>query len=401
MLKIGVGLSILVVLGACNTSTQKNDSSLMHKVDSALELARQQSVLMAENLLQKPNTFPRSINKNGELVTSDAEWWCSGFFPGELWYLYENFNDTLLKHYAQIYTNRIQAEKPRKWDHDVGFIIFNSYGNGYRLTGDTAYYKIILQGAYSLSSRFRSPIGCIRSWDYASWNKQWQYPVIIDNMMNLEILMWAGQEFNQPNLVKVAEIHAKTTMRNHYRDDYSSYHVVSYDTNTFDPELKQTSQGYSDESEWARGQSWGLYGYTMMFRETGDSTYLNQATHIADFLIHHTNLPADKIPFWDFNDPDIPNALRDASAGAIMCSALLELHQYVNEPKASEYLKVAEKQLEVLCGEEYLAKVGENQNFILKHSVGHMPNQNEVDVPLSYADYYFVEALVRYKKLKK
>ncbi|WP_321996457.1 hypothetical protein [Draconibacterium orientale] len=164
-------------------------------------------------------------------------------------------------------------------------------------------------------------------------------------------------------------------------------------------EKKNTSQGYADDSAWARGQAWGLYGYTMMYRKTGNKTYLDQAKHIADFIINHPNLPEDKIPYWDFNAPDIPNALRDASAGAIMCSALIELSTYISSEKGEQYLQIAEKQIRTLSSDEYLATPGTNGNFILKHSVGHMPNKSEVDVPLSYADYYFTEALLRMKKV--
>lgn len=219
--------------------------------------------------------------------------------------------------------------------------------------------------------------------------------------MNLEMLVWSAKKFQQPYFNKVALTHANTTLKNHFRPDYSSYHVVSYDTLTGQAEARQTSQGYSDESAWARGQAWGLYGYTMMFRETKNSLYLQQAKAVADFIIHHPNLPEDKIPYWDFNASDIPEALRDASAGAIICSALLELSGYVDPDKAAEYRKVAEIQLKTLCSPAYLASSGENANFILKHSVGHFMKDIEVDVPLTYADYYFVEALLRYRKIRE
>ncbi|MBN2262278.1 MAG: glycoside hydrolase family 88 protein, partial [Prolixibacteraceae bacterium] len=260
------------------------------------------------------------------------------------------------------------------------------------------YLSIIENAAISLSSRYNERTKTIRSWDRASWNRQWQYAVIIDNMMNLELLEWAAQKFEKPRFSEIARSHANTTIANHFRPDGSSFHVVSYDTLSGEPELFHTSQGYSHESAWARGQAWGLYGFTMMYRFSNDKQYLNQAIKIADFIVNHPRLPEDKIPFWDFDAPDIPNALRDASAGAIICSALLELQQYVAPDKAKQYMNVAEKQLISLCNEPYLAKTGSNANFILKHGVGHMPNGTEVDVPLSYADYYFVEALMRYRK---
>ena len=288
-----------------------------------------------------------------------------------------------------------------KWHHDVGFMIFCSFGNAYRITGDSVWLEPIRQASESLCTRFNPVVGCTRSWNTNAATKQWQFPVIIDNMMNLEMLVWSAKKFQQPYFNKVALTHANTTLKNHFRPDYSSYHVVSYDTLTGQAEARQTSQGYSDESAWARGQAWGLYGYTMMFRETKNSLYLQQAKAVADFIIHHPNLPEDKIPYWDFNAPDIPEALRDASAGAIICSALLELSGYVDPDKAAEYRKVAEIQLKTLCSPAYLASSGENANFILKHSVGHFMKDIEVDVPLTYADYYFVEALLRYRKIRE
>lgn len=398
--KVTVFFIILLLLTSCTSST-KNNSSLLQKVDSVLQIAEEQSIAMAESLIDKPNTFPRSINENGELVTSDSEWWCSGFFPGTLWYLYENSNNEVLKKYAEIYTNRIDHDQWNSIDHDIGFIVFCSYGNGYRLTQNPEYKAIIKSAAHKLALRMNPKTAALLSWNPAPWNNQWQYPVIIDNMMNLELLMWTGLNYNDGDLIKTAEMHANTTIRNHYRSDNSCFHVISYDTITGQPHIKQTAQGFSDESAWARGQSWGLYGFTMMYRESKNKIYLNQAIKIADFLVNHPNLPNDKIPYWDYDAPDIPNALRDASASAIMASALLELSEYADEPKATKYKSTAAKQIETLCSNEYLAGVGENGNFILKHSLGHMPMKSEVDVPLSYADYYFVEALMRYKNLKE
>jgi hypothetical protein len=220
-------------------------------------------------------------------------------------------------------------------------------------------------------------------------------------MMNLEFLMWAANVSGDAKFKDICVTHSNTTIKNHFRPDYSSFHVVSYDTITGLPEKKNTHQGYSDESAWGRGQAWGLYGYTVMYRETKIQSYLNQAIHIANFVINHPNMPDDKIPYWDFNDPDIPNTLRDASAGAIIASALVELSGYVDGELSKEYLKVAERQVRTLSSPEYFAELGTNGNFILKHSVGHLKGNSEVDVPLTYADYYYIEALLRFKALQK
>lgn len=390
-----------LVFFACFSKTSDSEKFLTNTVDTAFFRAKQQSILMARELLDQPNRLPQSLNENGDLVTSNADWWTSGFFPGVLWVLYENTQDSLLKKYAENYTRRLEKDNYGIWDHDIGFMIFNSYGNAYRITHDEYYKRIIESATDALASRFDSTVGCILSWDKASWNEQWEFPVIIDNMMNLEILMWSGREFAKTHFSYLAETHSTTTLKNHYRDDFSSFHVVSYDTISGLPELKHTAQGYNHESAWARGQAWGLYGFTMMYRESGNEIYLRHAERIADFLIQHPNLPEDKIPYWDFNAPNIPYALRDASAGAIMCSALLELSTLTEKAKSASYYNVASKQLLTLCSDEYLAKVGENGFFILQHGVGHMPNNSEIDVPLSYADYYFVEALMRYKGISR
>lgn len=396
--RISVFLLALVALFSCTTPEPK-EKSLEQIINESLDLATKQSLLMAESLKEQPDRLPQTIDKEGNLVSCNSAWWVSGFFPGVLWYLYENNPTDSLKEWAINYTLRVEDQKFTTDNHDVGFMIFCSFGNAYRLTGDTAYSNVIHTASNSLITRFNPTIGCIRSWDYAPWSAKWQYPVIIDNMMNLEMLEWASKAFNDTVYSHVAETHANTTLKNHFRDDYSSYHVVSYDTITGQVEKKNTAQGYSDDSAWARGQGWALYGYTMMYRETGNEKYLQQAEGVADFILHHPNLPEDKIPYWDFDAPDIPNAKRDASAGALMCSALIELSGYVPAEQSKEYLAVADTQLRSLSSPAYRAELGENGNFLLKHSAGHMPNGTEVDVPLTYADYYYVEAMMRMKKL--
>jgi hypothetical protein len=366
-------------------------------VERGLNRAVEQSLAMAKELENQDGRLPKTI-KNGTLETSDRSWWCSGFFPGELWYLYEYTGSPELKNYAKHFTELLDSVKYTTSNHDVGFMLYCSYGNGYRLTGDTAYASVLLTGANSLSTRYNPTIKAIRSWDFTNGGK-WQYPVIIDNMMNLELLEWASKQSGDDRFSNIANTHAKTTMANHFRDDYSTYHVVSYDTITGQPHIKMTHQGFADSSAWARGQAWGLYGYTMMARETGDASYLEQAKHIADFLISHPNMPEDKVPYWDFNSPEIPNDVRDASAAAIMASALIELSELDNSSDSSKYLDFAEAQLRSLSSPEYLAEPGDNCDFVLKHSTGNKPGNGEVDVPLSYADYYYVEALMRMKSI--
>ena len=373
----------------------KNDAKEMRAViDKGLDAATVQSKKIAESLIDQNDKLPRTIGKRNVFTTSNAGAWTSGFFPGVLWYLYEASGDDSLKQYAENYTKRVEKEQFTTNNHDVGFILYCSFGNGWRLTGNDDYKKVLLQGAQSLSTRFNPTVGCIKSWN----RKPWQYPVIIDNMMNLELLLWASQNSEQTKFGEMARSHADVTMKHHFRPDYSCYHVVSYDTITGQPEAKCTYQGYADDSDWSRGQAWALYGYTMMYRETKQKKYLDQAIHVARFIMAHPQLPEDKIPYWDFDDPDIPATPRDASAGAVIASALIELSRYTKGRFSKKCLAVAETQLKTLTSPEYLAEPGTNCNFILKHSVGNKPKNREVDVPLTYADYYYVEALLRYKK---
>jgi len=383
-------ITIILVSSSCN-----REKPMDKVIDESLSFSVKQYNLMTAVMKDKPGQLPRTIDADGKLKTENSRWWTSGFYPGCLWYLYDYSIDQKINDDAMMITARVEQEKYTTNNHDVGFMLYCSFGNGLRLNNEKSYNEVLLTGAKSLSTRFRPKNGCIQSWGST---KKWQCPVIIDNMMNLELLMWAFKKSGDSSFYKIAVSHADTTMKYHFRPDYSTFHVVSYDTITGKVEARQTSQGFSDESAWSRGQSWGLYGYTMMYRETKLDRYLRQAKHIADFLINHPNLPEDKIPYWDYDAPGIPDATRDASAGAIMASALIELSGYVNAEAKEKYLKVAETQLRSLASPAYMAKLGENGNFILMHSAGSVPANSEVDVPLTYADYYFIEALMRYRK---
>ena len=370
--------------------------SIKKLAEDNLDFAVQQYKQMLINL-DTSSRLPRTVNKNGALSLVSSDDWTSGFFPGSLWYLYEFTKAVFWKKKAELYTEKVSKEQYNTQTHDVGFMINCSYGNGYRQIDTKEYEKVIIQAAKSLSKRFRPVVGCIQSWGS---NERWQDPVIIDNMMNLELLFNATKLCSDSIFYKIAVTHANTTIKNHFRPDYSSYHVVNYDTLTGKVLSKNTAQGYSDESAWARGQAWGLYGFTMTYRETHNEKYLKQATHIADFILNNKNLPEDMIPYWDFNAPNIPNEPRDASAAAIICSALYELSTYSID-KRNEYKDAADKILRSLSSPEYRSKLNDNNDFILKHSVGSKPADSEVDVPLIYADYYFIEANLRCLNYKK
>ena len=333
---------------------------------------------------------PRSLDPDGKLMLVPSRDWTSGFFPGVLWYLYQYTGQKEWLTKAREYTDKLEPEKLNGGTHDMGFKIYCSFGNGYRLTNDSQYREVIIQAARTLSTRFNPVTGCIRSWDHS--RDKWGYPVIIDNMMNLELLFAATRLTGDSSFYKIAVSHANTTMKNHFRPDYSCYHVIDYDTITGAVLKKNTHQGYSHESAWARGQAWALYGYTMCYRYTHDPKYLHQAEHIAGFILNHSRLPADMIPYWDFDAPNIPDEPRDASAAAVIASALYELGAY--SPNRKIYPEKAGIIIQNLT-KNYQAKPGDAHGFILIHSTGSKPSNSEVDVPLSYADYYYLEALLR------
>ena len=363
--------AVIAVAAACSRT-----ESLPVLTDRVFERAKVQAFDLAARLgdTQTPRTFQADT-----LVTAPIGWWCSGFFPGTLWYIYEYTGDDTIKDLAWHETRKLEHLAEGKTDHDIGFQLMSSYGNAYRLTGDTACVSILKEGAAKLATRFNPEVGVIRSWD----NKKWNYPVIIDNMMNLELLTQYGDR-------DIALAHARKTQREHFRPDFTTYHLVNYadDGSVLG---RQTVQGAADESAWARGQAWALYGYTMMARETGDEAFQAQAEHIARMIL--PQLPEDGIPYWDFSKP---GEERDASAGAVMASAFAELAMRTADAGLADACRaMAEKQVRTFATPEYLAEPGTNGGFLLKHSVGNKPGNSEVDVPLTYADYYYLEALLR------
>jgi len=372
----------------------KPDKALLKIIDKNFADADAQYKVLAKNL--PADKFPKTFfPATGKYEFSNSGWWCSGFYPGTLLYLYQQTKDTALYNEAMRILAVLKKEQFNTSTHDLGFMMYCSFGNANLVNPSAEYKEILLNSARSLATRFNPTVGCIKSWD----GKPNEYLVIIDNMMNLKLLFWAAQASGDSSFYKIAVSHANTTMKNHFRADYSSYHVLNYNATTGAVQQKKTAQGFADESAWARGQAWGLYGYTETYRETKDKKYLDQANKIAAFILNNPNFPADKIAYWDFNAPDIPNALRDASAASIMASALIELSSYVNKKLSKKYLATAEIILKNLSAEKYKAAAGTNGGFILKHGVGHMPNKTEIDVPLTYGDYYFVEAMMRYKNL--
>lgn len=386
-------LIFIFAFSSLNANVFAKKGSLPNWYIKAIKQSEMQ-LLAATNEFKNSTMNPRTYEHGKVTFVPITDWTC-GFFPGTLWYSYELTKNEQLKSQAKHFTSLIEDVKYRTNTHDVGFMLYCSYGNGFRITADEHYKDVLITGAKSLMTRYFPKIGMIRSWDK---RQHWEFSVIIDNMMNLELLSEVGKMTNNKIMINAAISHADRTMQNHFRPDNSCFHVVNYDSINGNVISKETHQGFADSTSWARGQAWALYGYTMMYRETKSPKYLLQAHKVADFILNHPNLPKDKIPYWDFDAPKIPNEPRDASAAAIIASALLELSTFENTN--TEYFKDAEYILLNLSSSKYLAKVGENGFFILKHSTGNWPKNSEVDTALSYADYYYLEAMKRYAALK-
>jgi len=387
------GVLLLVLITGCLNS--KNKPTKINKYSQRLD----QIALKATNNLKlipfDSLKIPRSIDKKGQLKGTPSQSWTSGFFPGTLWQLYLHSSSEVLKQAAIQWNAPIEKEKLNTSDHDIGFKIYCSFGNGWQATHLPNYKDICVIAARSLSQRYNPNVHAIKSWDHMS--KRWKYPVIIDNMMNLELLFEATKFTRDSSFYYIANQHALTTLTNHFRKNNSSYHVIDYDPITGDVLHKNTHQGFSDNSAWSRGQAWGLYGFTVAYRYTKNKDFLAQAQKIATFFFTHPNLPDDFIPYWDFDAPNIPNEPRDVSAATVAASGLLELAKYdpINQKK---YLNWAETILESLNKPKYQSNI---PPFILNHSVGSIPGQFEVDVPIIYADYYYIEALRRMKNWSK
>ena len=362
----------------------------------------------ANDTLRIPSTF-----RNGEIDFVPTDDWVSGFFAGTLWYMYELTGEEYYAEQAQKHTEILHDIQFLKWHHDVGFMVYDSYGNGLRLKNIEGYDTVLVNTAKSLATRFRPNAGIIQSWNVdRGWQSErgWKCPVIIDNMMNLELFFKVSEMTGDPVYKEIAMSHADKTLANHYRDDFSTYHVVDYDDETGEIRRKCTAQGIADESRWARGQAWSIYGFTVAYRFTGEERYLQRAKDVANYLlVEEDNMPEDLVPYWDYDVKEFGKEMgedylakygeiRDVSSAAIVASALYELHWMT---KDDFYKQKADKMIESLSTPAYRAKVGENGGFILMHSVGSIPHGGNIDVPLNYADYYFLEALIRKGRIEK
>ena len=388
MYKYSICLLFILIASCSDTKkgTKEVGDSILNHADLNPLISKRLS-FMLDYKLDSLN-FPRSMNKDGSVRGVSSQDWTSGFFPGVFFKLYQITEQLVFLEKGKEWVAFMEKEKFDGETHDMGFKIHCSYGELFKITGAPEYKDILLTSAETLSKRFDPKVGSIRSWDFG----EWQFPVIIDNMMNLELLFEATKLTGDSTYHQIAETHAHTTMKNHFRDDFSSYHVVDYDKMTGEVLQQVTHQGINDSSVWSRGQAWGFYGFVMTYRYTQNEKFLNQAVSMIDFIKKQPSWPEDDIPFWDMRDPRIPNAPRDASAAAITASACFELYAYTEN---EEYLSFANDIMTTLLSEKYVLNPQVAALFILDHSTGDWSKQMELDVPIGYSDYYFLEAIKR------
>jgi unsaturated chondroitin disaccharide hydrolase len=396
--KVIAATLVTLVLMGCGRKTVADNVAVFNP-DLQLEYCAEQAVKTLK-VIPETDSLPRSIiPSTNRWRYTDYKDWTSGFWPGTLWYMYEFTKDKELEKAADHYTEYLTplSVSPAT-DHDLGFQVMCSFGNGYRLTKNPEYKKVLLRTADTLATLFNPKVGTILSWPRDVPNMEWpQHNTIMDNMINLELLFWASKNGGDKRLYDMAVSHADVTMKNHFRPDYTSYHVVVYDRETGKKIKGVTHQGYDDASMWARGQAWAIYGYTMVYRETHDPKFLDFAHKVT--RVYLDRLPKDNIPYWDFNAPDIPSAPRDASAAAVVASALIELADFTTDTAlCKEYRTKAEAMLKELS--VHYQSHNTNSAFLL-HSTGHKPAGGEIDTAINYADYYYAEALLRLKKLKE
>ncbi|MFB9052684.1 glycoside hydrolase family 88 protein [Formosa undariae] len=401
--KLTTAVFCMALLLSCNNKADKKAKSeevvaVASKTNEDVILDK--SVVKIKTTLQNlksADSFPRNItkgNKDWNLV--GVKDWCSGFWPGTLWYAYEYSKDPEILAGAEKFTAPLKtiAYTPAE-NHDIGFMVYCSYGNGYRLTGNEEYKTILLAAADTLATLYNPKVGTILSWP--GMKHKFQYNTIIDNMMNLELLFWAAKNGGDKSLYDIANSHAEVSMKYLVRPDYSIYHVISFDEKTGEFIKGATHQGYADESMWARGQGWGIYGFAMSYRETGNEEFLTTSQKLADHFIER--LPEDGMPYWDFDDPKIPDAPKDASAAGVVACGMLELSEQLTDPVLKEkYFNAGKKLITLLGSDAYMS--GDTNESLLLHSTGHLPHNSEIDVPIIYSDYYFMEALLRLKKIE-
>jgi len=332
--------------------------------------------------------------------------WTSGFYPGALWYMYEYARATnppeaeAWRARAQRWTAGLKQEQFNRGTHDLGFMMFDSFGNGYRITKNAEYQKVLLQSAKSLAARYRPVTRMIRS--QGNMEDMDRYTVIIDNMMNLELLMWASENGGGTELRQIAISHADRALKEFFRPDGSTYHVVELNPNTGDVQRKYTAQGMADESCWSRGQTWAIYGFGYMYEVTKDQRYLDAAVKAAEYYLAH--LPADNVPPSDFNSGLDGLEFKDSSAACVASSALFRLSRLVPDAaRKDKYSQAAVAALRAVTEPPYFSEGDDKAGMILysARNFHASPNHRLTNTSLIWSDYYLLEAIHQYLALNQ
>ncbi len=397
---------LLIFTASCKNSKKEPVAEVV--TENSVNIDLQKQLDDCENQLEIAVPKLTDLTKHPRLIETNAtEWkevannkliWTSGFYPGILWYAYDVTGNKKWKDEAIKRTEVFEDFKNITEHHDIGFMMFPAYGLGYEIGQKKEYKDVLLASAQSLASRFNPKVGTIRSWSNKMHPRWQQHITIIDNMLNLELLFWAAKNGGDQKYYDIAVKHAQTTMKNHFREDLTSWHVIEYDSINGNILNRHTKQGFADDSRWSRGQAWGVYGYTLVYKETKDKKFLHFAQKITDKYL--SLLPEDMVPCWDFDVANDPKEEKDASAAAVVASALLDLSTLVeNKADQERYYNAAIKMLKSLGSSNY-SGVGKADSFLL-HSTGAKSLGHEIDVALIYADYYYIEALARLKKMQE
>jgi hypothetical protein len=344
----------------------------------------------------------RTEPKGHDYIYTDPSWWSSGFFPGSLWIIYErvvehsiygnNLSKDQLLEYCKTWQAKVESQKHNKCTHDIGFLIMPSFGREYDLERSESSKNVIITAANSLITRWNEKVGLLRSWDsvesktYKFINKDTDFLVIIDNMMNLDLLYKATELSGDPTYAEIATNHAITTSKHHVRSNYSTYHLVVFDPVSGERKIGLTLEGYDHESTWSQGQAWAFYGYATVYKYTQRREFLELAEKLADYFV--SRIEHDGTVYWDFDAPK-PTDL-DTTAAAIACSGLLLICQ-LSPHCIDKYREPVNRIL------RHLAKSGladKTSDVILDHGAvdnGTLQLDRFVDHGLVFGDYYFLE----------
>ena len=351
------------------------------------------SLEMTRQNLAMVKGFPE-LAQNGKWLCVDDGFWTGGHWTGLLWLAYAHTRDRIFERAAREWTARLAPRQNDSTTHDLGFLFELSHLLGLKLTGDVSFHAPLLQAARTLARRFNSKGNFFQAWGPLDGTPRERGRAIIDTLMNLDLLFWASRETGECQFANIATAEARTALRHHVRADWSTAHVTEFDPDTGEFIKQDTAQGLSATSCWSRGQAWAVYGFAECYRETGDAAFLDAARNLAEYCLRR--LPIDRVPYWDYDSPLIPNDVRDSSAAAILGSGMLLLAKLEsNSRQAARWRAQALAMLESLW-ENYSSR-STNEPCILLHGTRSKP-EGSMDHGLIYGDYYFVEALTRLTK---